>query len=174
MENKNTPFGGMIEFIDAHLKLIEEQEPTNFKTGYIKGALMTRNLCSSVIPEEKQMIKEIFEAGQQNKELNFEEWFNENFDYKEYGEVFLDIETKKENPESEMMEQLTGDNSSELVNTIAKPKRYFVFFLFLLVHFVIYTLFTAFYLITLQFKKLSRLPASAEETKNYFKNKLGL
>lgn len=174
MENKNTPFGGMIEFIDAHLKLIEEQEPTNFKTGYIKGALFTRNICSSFIPEEKQIIKEIFEAGQENKEMNFEQWFKDNFDYKEYEELSLEIESKKENPESEMMERLIGDNSSELVNTIAKPKRYFVFFIFMIVHFLIYTLFTAFYLITLQFKKISRLPASAEETKNYFKDKLGL
>jgi len=175
MEEKNsTPFGTVIEWIDAHIKTALEQNPSDFHTGYINGTINARNFCSSIIPLEKDELKKIYEAGQKNQEISSEEWFNANFNYKEHKQISLEVEKKKSESAPEIIEQLTGSNSSEIVSSISRPKRYLVFFLYIIGHFLIYTFFTAFYLITLQFKKLSRLPASAEATKNYFKDKLNL
>lgn len=171
-EKEFTPFQLLIKVIDEHVEFSQEQEITNYQIGYITGLLKTRNSCAKLLEAEKLELKEVFEAGQKDQKTTFDVWFNQRYENKEIGELSLEIQETES--EAEILEKLTKDESVEVVDLISKPNRYFLFFTYLVIHFLVYMVFTLFYIVTFQFKKLSKLPKSAEDTKNSFRKKLNL
>lgn len=167
-----TPFQFVIKSVDEHIDVSLKQNIDNHQIGFIHGLLITRNSCARLLEAEKLELKEAFETAKNNPKTDFEDWFKEKYENKEYEE--LSVELKPTESEVEILERLTKDESEELLNFIPKPKRYLIFFMYMLMHFVVYMVATVAYIVTLQFKKLSRLPKSAEETKNFFKKKLKL
>ena len=172
VQKEFTPFQLVIKVVDEHIEVCQQQEIDNYQIGYITGLLKTRNSCAKLLEAEKLELKEVFEAGQKDQKTTFDVWFNQKYENKEIGELSLEIpETESE---AEILEKLTKDESVEVVDLISKPNRYFLFFTYLVIHFLVYMVFTLFYIVTFQFKKLSKLPKSAEDTKNSFRKKLNL
>jgi len=167
-----TPFQLVIKVVDEHIDVCQQQEVNNYQIGYITGLLKTRNSCAKLIEAERLELKEVFEAGQKNQKTTFDEWFTKRYESKEIGE--LSIEIQETESDAEILEKITKDESVEIVDLMSKPKRHLVFYTFLVIHFLLYMVFTLFYIVTFQFKKLSKLPKSAEDTKNIFRKKLNL
>jgi hypothetical protein len=165
-----TPFQMVIKVVDEHIEVCQQQEVNNYQIGYITGLLKTRNSCAKLIEAERLELKEVFEAGQKDQKTTFDVWFNKRYESKEIGE--LSIEIQQTESEAEILEKLTKDESLEVVDLMSKPKRYLVFFTFIVIHFLLYTVFTLFYIVTFRFKRLLKLPKSAEDTKNIFRKKL--
>lgn len=165
-----TPFQMVIKVVDEHIEICQQQEVNNYQIGYITGLLKTRNSCAKLIEAERLELKEVFEAGQKDQKITFDVWFNKKYKSKEIKE--LSIELQQTESAAEILERLTTYESAELIASISKPKRYFVYFLYLVFHFSVYMTFTLFYIVTFQFRRLSKLPKSAEDTKNIFRKKL--
>jgi hypothetical protein len=172
-EKEFTPFQLLIKVIDEHVEFSQEQEITNYQLGYITGLMKTRNSCSQLLTAEKLEIKEIFEAGKNNKEVSFNDWFNEKYHptNSEQKRVQIDLEENKEEPN--VLKDFYGERLSMLFPLLNKRTRILLYCLFIFFHFLFYMGYTVLLILTFRFTRLQFLPRNAERSKRNFKEFIG-
>lgn len=173
-EKQFTPFQLLIQVIDEHVEVSQEQEITNYNLGYITGLMRTRNSCSQLLTAEKLEIKEIFEEGKKNKEVSFEDWFNEKYHPTNSDQKRVQVEVNESKGETNIVKEFYGERLTTLVPLLNKHTRILLYCLFIFFHFLFYMGNTALLILTFRFKHLKVLPTNAEKSKSQFKEFIGL
>ena len=164
------PFQVLIRAIDHYVA--QHEVKSDYVWGYVNGLEKAKEVCMQLLDVQEKEIKEIFEQGQKNPKLDSDIWFEERHERVE--NTFV-LTTMKENAEEEDI--LNSMITSEAKYQIATTPKYFRVISFCFFHvfsFFYFTLITIFLILTLQFKKVSRLPKIAEQRKQNVKRFLNL
>jgi hypothetical protein len=168
-EKELLPFQALINGIEKYIEFHEVK--SQYVWGYVNGLEKTKEVCMKLLEVQEQELKEIFEQGQKNPELDSDSWFNEKYIKKENTHTVTQLEIDHEENE---IDAIYTPESRELVANSSKTLRIIVYCLFHFFAFLYFTLYTVFLILTLQLKKLTSLPSIAERVKEQYKKILNL